>query len=114
MYLAFGMTYELFWHGESHLVKAYREADAIRKRRRNEELWWEGLYTTEALKATVCNMFAKGQPFQYPEEPFPITEEEQRERQEREQKAKMERIKAMFTARALAVNAKIGVKTNDE
>ena len=88
------MTYELFWHGEPYLAKAYRKADAIRRRRTNEELWLEGVYMAEALSATVGNMFTKGQKHQYPSEPIPITEEEQRERQERDRKAKMERIKA--------------------
>ena len=111
-YLALGMTYEQFWDGDSDLVKAYRSADSIRRRRRNEELWLEGVYMVEALNATVGNMFAKGAKHQYPTEPFPITAEEQQERQEREQRAKMERIKAAFTAKALSVNAKIGGKAD--
>lgn len=111
-YLAIGMTYEQFWDGEPSLVKAYRMADRIRRRRRNEELWLEGVYMVEALGATVGNMFAKGEKHQYPSEPLPITAEEQQERKEREQAARMERIKAAFTARALSVNAKIGGKAD--
>ena len=72
----------------------------------------EGLYMVEALGATVGNMFAKGAKHQYPEEPFPITLEEQQERKEREQMARMERIKAAFTAKALAMNAKLGGKSD--
>ena len=34
----------------------------------------------EALRATVVNMFSKGQNHQYPAEPFPITADEQQER----------------------------------
>ena len=111
-YLAMGMTYEQFWDGDPDLVKAYRTADRIRRRRRNEELWLEGIYMVEALSSTVGNMFAKGAQHKYPEEPFPITQEEVREREEREQRARMERIKAAFTAKALAMNAKIGGKTD--
>lgn len=113
-YLAMGMTYELFWHGDPDLVKAYRTADRIRRRRRNEELWLEGIYVTEALSSTVGNMFAKGAKHQYPSEPFPITLEEQQERVERDRKARMERMKAAFTAKALAVNAQMGGQTHDE
>ena len=80
----------------------------IRRRRRNEELWLEGIYMAEALRATVGNMFSKGNKHEYPSEPFPITAVEQQERREREEKAKMERIKSLFTARALSVNAKLG------
>lgn len=108
LYMAMGMTYEQFWEGDVMMAKSFREADAIRRRRRNEELWLEGIYTAEALSATVGNMFSKGTKHQYPSEPFPITAAEQQERREREEKAKMDRIKSLFTARALSVNAKLG------
>ena len=75
-------------------------------------MWLEGVYMTEALASTVGNMFSKGAKHQYPNEPFPITAAEQQERKEREQRAKMERIKAAFTAKALNVNAKIGGKAD--
>lgn len=112
-YLAMGMTYEQFWDGDPCLVKAYRSADGIRRRRHNEELWLSGFYMMEALNSTVGNMFSKGAKHQYPSEPFPITQEEQQERREREQKARMERIKAAFTAKALSMNAQMGGKTHD-
>ena len=87
---------------------AYRRADEIKRKRLNQELWLGGLYVREALASTVGNMFSKGLKHEYPSEPFALTEAEQLERQEREQKARMERIKASFTARALNVNAKMG------
>lgn len=108
IYLAFGMTAEQYWDESPGLVKAYKQADEIRRRRMNEELWLQGIYVAEALNATVGNMFTKGNRNKYPSEPIPLTEDEQRERQEREQKAKMDRIKAAFTAKALNMNAKIG------
>lgn len=101
------MTYEQFWIDDPALTKAYRKADEIRKRRMNEQLWLAGIYTSEALASTVGNMFSK-QKYQYPSEPKPITEAEVAERREREQKARMERIKAKFTARALSLNAQKG------
>ena len=57
-YLAIGMTWTQFWIDEPELAIAYRKADAIRKRRINEELWLEGMYMAEALSATVGNMFS--------------------------------------------------------
>lgn len=107
------MTYEQFWDGPPELARAYQRADQIYKKRQNELLWLEGIYMAEALASTVGNMFAKGSKHQYPAEPIPITEEEQRIRRERDQKAKMERIKARFTARALGVNARMGVDKHD-
>ena len=102
------MTYDQFWLGDPALCSAYRKADQIRKRRMNEELWLNGIYTAEALASTVGNMFSKGSKYQYPSEPKPITVSEAKERQEREQRAKMEQIKARFTARALSLNAEKG------
>jgi hypothetical protein len=110
-YLAIGMSYKQFWYDDPKLVVAYRKADEIRRRRMNEELWLSGIYTADALSATVGNMFTKGQKYQYPSEPKPITQSEIEERREREERLKMERIKARFTARALDVNARKGVGT---
>lgn len=103
------MTYDQFWIDDPALVRAYRKADAIRKRRMNEELWLNGIYTAEALASTVGNMFSKSK-YKYPAEPKPITMEEIEERKERERIAKMEKIKAAFTAKALTVNANLGAK----
>ena len=109
-----GMTWAQFWIDEPQLAIAYRKAERIRKRRKNEELWLEGVYMAEALNATVGNMFSKGQKHPYPAEPFPITAEEQQERREREEKARMERMKAAFIAKSLQVNTKMGGNHDDE
>ena len=111
-YLAFGMTYEQFWYGSPELVIPYRRADEIRRRRRNEELWLAGMYTADALASTVGNMFSK-QKYPYPSEPRPLTLDEALERRERQRKAKEEKIKAAFTARALSVNQRMGAKQDD-
>lgn len=102
------MSYDQFWHDDPSLAVSYRKADELRRKRMNEELWWSGMYMCEALVATVGNMFSKGKKHEYPSEPLPITATEIEERKEREQKAKVEKIKAAFTARALAMNAKRG------
>ena len=107
-YLAMGMTWTQFWIDEPDLAIAYRKAEAIKKRRKNEELWLEGIYMAEAISATVGNMFSKGQKHPYPSEPFPITAAEQQERRERAEKARMERMKAAFIARSLQMNTKLG------
>ena len=101
------MSYEQFWDGDPRLVIAYRKAEDLRRKRMNEELWLGGIYTCEALLATVGNMFSKkgSTKHEYPAEPKPITISELEERKEREQRAKIERIKAAFTARALSMNA---------
>ena len=112
-YLAIGMTAEQFWVDDPWLVKAYRKADEIRRRRINEELWLSGMYTADALASTVGNMFSKKK-YKYPSEPRPITMMEIEERKKRERQAKAERIKAAFIARALNVNRKLGGSSSDE
>lgn len=110
-YLSIGMSYEQFWIADPELAMFYRKSHEIQKRRRNEELWLAGIYTCEALAATVGNMFSKGQKHQYPSEPKPITAMELEERKERERRMKEEQFKARFMARALNINAlKGGVK----
>lgn len=111
-YLAIGMSYEQFWEGSADLVKAYRKADEIRRRRMNEELWLCGMYTADALTATVGNMFSKKK-YNYPSEPRPITKDEAEERRERERREKAEKIKAAFIAKALNVNKRVGGGSND-
>jgi hypothetical protein len=103
------MTYDQFWVDDPAICIAYRKADQIRKRRMNEELWLNGIYTAEALASTVGNMFSKTK-YKYPAEPKPITQDEIEERKARERKEKMEKIKAAFTAKALAVNAQMEAK----
>lgn len=105
-----GMTYEQFWFGVPEIAKMYREANSVKRKRINEELWLNGIYTAEALASTVGNMFAKGTKHMYPSEPMPITEAELEEKREREQRARMEKMKARFTARALSLNAQREVK----
>jgi hypothetical protein len=105
------MSYNEFWFDEPEIAKAYRRADEVRKKRINEELWLNGIYMAEALASTVGNMFSKSK-HEYPSEPKPITRAEVEERQEREAKLRMERIKARFTARALALNAQKGANND--
>lgn len=112
-YLAIGMSYEQFWYREPQLVRSYRKADEIRRRRMNEEQWLAGMYTADALRATVGNMFSKGNKYNYPAEPRPITRNEIEARKEREQREKVEKIKATFIAKALDVNKKIGGDKHD-
>lgn len=104
------MSYEQFWFDNPEKAKMYREADKIRRKRMNEELWLSGIYMSEALASTVGNMFSKGEKYHYPSEPKPITEAEIEERRVRDRKLKEEKMKARFMARALSINASKGVE----
>ncbi len=68
------MTYEQYWYGDPLMVRAFYKAEKLRQQRKNEEAWLQGIYTFQALNATVGNMMReKGtQPIKYPEKPFDL------------------------------------------
>lgn len=96
-YLSIGMTYEQFWEGKPSLTVYYRKANELKRKERNLELWLQGYYVYNAISAfaEILPAFpkkgAKVQP--YMEEPMPLTGKESKERAERKQQEKMERIK---------------------
>ena len=93
------------------MVTAYRKAQELRDRRRNQELWLQGMYVYEAIcdVAPVLHAFAKKgtRPEPYSKEPYAITESEIREREEREARLRQERIKAEFAAFAERMRKKM-------
>jgi hypothetical protein len=98
--MSIGMTYDEFWNQDVTMVRAFRKADELKRRRQNEILWMQGAYFRDALLSTVGNMFSgKGStPIEYPKEPYPITEDQIEEKKERERKSMEERMKADLLA----------------
>ena len=99
--MSIGMTYDEFWNQDVSLVKMYREAAELRDKRRNQEMWLQGMYFYEALcDASPLFRFSMKKdvvkPEPYAKEPYPITASEVREREEREARKKEERLKAEF------------------
>ena len=98
------MTPALYWDGDPCLAKDFREAHEIRRQERNQELWLQGAYIYEALckVAPVIHAFAKKgtKPSPYTEEPYPLTKRDLRERRQRDEKAKYEKMRAKMIERA--------------
>lgn len=114
--MSIGMTYDEFWYKDVDRVKAYRTAYELREKRRNQELWLQGMYVYEALcDASPLFRFSmkKGtiKPEPYVKEPYPITESEVRERKEREARMKEERLKAEFAMFAENMRKKMSQET---
>ena len=109
--MSIGMTYDEFWHGDVSMVRAYRKAQELRDKRKNQELWLQGMYVYEAIcdVAPILHAFAKKgtKPEPYAKEPYPITEADVREREEREARIRQERIKAEFAAFAERMRKKM-------
>lgn len=100
-YMSIGMSYDEFWNEDVSRVKTYRKAYELCEKRRNQELWLQGMYFYEALcDASALFRFSmkKGtiRPEPYVKEPYPITAAEVRAREEREARKKEERLKAEF------------------
>ena len=101
--MSIGMSYDEFWNQDVRLVEIYRKAAELRDRRRNQEMWIQGMYIYEALcdASPLFRFSMKGgtvKPEPYVKEPYPSTEAEVREREEREARLKEERLKAEFAA----------------
>lgn len=79
-YLSIGMTYDQFWNEDVCLAKYYRQSFELKRKRKNEELWLQGLYIYEALcdVSPILHAFAKKgtKPLKYPKEPYAISSEE--------------------------------------
>ena len=76
LYLAYGMTPEQYWEQDCMLAKYYREADEIKRERRNQEMWLQGMYFYDALMrvSPILRAFGKKgtKPQSYVEEPYAI------------------------------------------
>ncbi len=105
-YLSIGMTEQQYFDGDSCLVIYYRQADKIRKQRKNEFAWLQGMYIYDAILSTSPALRAIGgsDPIPYREEPYPITHEEIEKAKEKQRLAKFEEKKAEMIAKAAAIN----------
>ncbi|MBQ1575091.1 MAG: hypothetical protein IIZ78_28510 [Clostridiales bacterium] len=90
MYIVYGMTWEQFWYGDPWMVTAYKEAHVMRRRMKNEEMWVEGAYQYDAVKAVIASSFGKQQ-VRYTAKPFEIFEKTKLEKKA-EKREKIKRV----------------------
>ena len=117
--MSIGMSCDEFWNQDVRLVEFYRKAAELRDKRRNQELWLQGMYIYEALcDASPLFRFSmkKGtvKPEPYAKEPYPITVAEVRQHEEREARLKEERLKAEFAAFAEQLRKKMPGEAHPE
>lgn len=77
-YMAYGMTYDEYWHGDPWMVRAYVQAYILRRKIENENAWIQGAYMANAFATVLGNTFGKRR-MKYLEKPmdlFPKTEAE--------------------------------------
>lgn len=103
--MAMGMSYDDFWHGDVHMVKAYRKAHRIKKQMKSAEQYMMGLYVYHAICAAhPLFAFKPHEPMHYLEEPLPIDDREAKEREERKEREHYEDVKTRFEAFAESFN----------
>lgn len=117
-YISIGMTPNEFWHGDTALHKAYREAQKLKDKKRNQDLWLQGLYVYEAIidASPILRFTTKRdvKPLPYPDEPYPITPEERREREERIEREKYEAMQKRILEWAEAVSKRFAEKKKEQ
>ena len=113
-YLSIGMTPEQYWDGDSMLAKYYRKADEINRKRRNEDMWLQGMYIYEALcdVSPVFHAFAKRgtKPAPYPDHPYAITVADREEEKKFKERQEREKAKRYMMAKMASINKRF--KTN--
>lgn len=120
MYLAMGMTYDLYWREEPQIVKAYRKAYKLKQERIEYELWKQGMYYYEALldASPILHAFAKKgtKPHPYPSKPYGIEEyeKENQTKEDKQKKIENERLKAKLHFMNVARLLKKQFSTNGE
>lgn len=106
-YMSLGMSYHDYWDGDNCMTKYYREAEEIKKERRNSELWLQAAYIYEALldASPVFNPLSKkNKPFPFRSEPIPITNSGSKKSEERKKKQMLENGKEAMRAMMAAFN----------
>ena len=96
-YMLIGVSYDEFWNGDYTHLKYFEEAYRLAVKKRNQELWLQGLYNFDALSTALSNVFAKNKSSlkKYPEEPYRITEQSKEEK-EAEKKKMVENFRAQL------------------
>lgn len=102
-YMAIGMSYDDFWHRNTSYHKAFREAHELRLKSEEWARWRQGAYIYDALLRVAPVMRAafsnnRVEPGKYPSEPWPLTEKEAREREERRELENYRRFIAQMEA----------------
>lgn len=99
--MSIGVEYGTFWRITPRLLRAFVDADRLRKRELETKMYIEGRYMFDAVSLALANSFRKKgtQPMNWLEEPYriiPFTEEEEKERQEEERRKAIEFFNAMI------------------
>ena len=107
-YLSIGMTPDQYWDGDPTLAKYYRKAHELQRKRRNEDLWLQGMYIYEALcdVSPILQAFAKRgtKPHPYTDRPYSITSEDREEERKLKEQRDREKAKQYMLSKMAKIN----------
>ena len=87
-FMAIGVPYDEFWHGDYTKLKYYEQAYKIEVKLKNQDLWLQGMYFYDAVSTALHNVFAgRGKPPKnYTDKPYRLFElsEEEKEQEKKE------------------------------
>lgn len=90
------------------LARYYRKAEELRRKRKNEELWLQGMYIYEALcdVSPVLHAFAKKgtKPVPYPDHPYALTATDREEEKKLNEQREREKARQYMEAKMAAIN----------
>lgn len=92
------MTYDEYWNGSAELVVFYRKKSQIEQKRKNQEMWLQGLYMFRAVETVAYNLHREkgAEVKQYLDKPIPITDAEALKQQEEAEQKELQRAKTFF------------------
>ena len=113
-YLSIGMTPEQYWDGDPSLPKYYRKADELKWKRKNQELWLQGMYIYEALcdVSPILHAFAKRgtKPSPYPDHPYSLTANEREDEKKKQEARDREKARRYMEAQMAKLNKRFESK----
>ena len=92
IFMSYGMSYDEYWYKSPYRAKFYLEAHKLKTKRKDEELWMQGMYIYEALcdVSPILHAFSKKgtKPLPYSNRPYldnvsAIQTQEQKEREKK-------------------------------
>lgn len=99
-YLQMGMSWDEYWNGDYTRLPYYRKAYALRREEINQQLWLQGVYFIHAVGCVLSDEET------YPTEPYPLTEEAARARDERNRQIEIDNARAYMETAMHNINLK--------
>ena len=110
-YISIGMTPEEYWHGDPKLTIAYREADKLKRKEANFNLWLQGRYIYDALilaSPLLRTNLSKQKvtAHEYLERPYDLDEADRKKTEEEKAKAQQQKLFKGMQERMANINKK--------